>query len=205
MDPARSQGTGIRIAWACRPPGTTAGWRSSSTPLKLSSTPRWWSGACVVAGSTNAGAGSRRPPHPTTPPMSDRYDEPGVSRAVRAAAGVAGPITSYRGHPQPSGWLRGVGVVVVAVVIGVLLMPSATRAPLRRDHGVAVHPDTDASTTATRASSTTTTLATIVPGASSIHVLVANGTSITALAGGTSTYLRSRASSPCRPPMPPRR
>ena len=42
------------------------------------------------------------------------------------------------------------------------------------------------------AGSTTTTLATIVPGAASIHVLVVNGTSITCLAAGTATYLRSR-------------
>ncbi|HUI04618.1 MAG TPA: LytR C-terminal domain-containing protein [Acidimicrobiales bacterium] len=96
----------------------------------------------------------------------------------------------------PTGWLRGVGVVVVAVVIGALLMPSATRAPL----GLAARstPTTTAGHqgatgpghTATTTPRTTTTG--VLPGASAIHVLVANGTSITALAGGTAAYLRSR-------------
>ncbi len=95
--------------------------------------------------------------------------------------------------PAPSGYLRGVGVVVVAVVIGVLLMPSGTRAPLGvKTLASTSPPASSATTTTTGAASTTTTLAAIVPGAASIHVLVANGTSITGLAGGTSTYLRSR-------------
>jgi hypothetical protein len=86
-----------------------------------------------------------------------------------------------------------VGVVIVAVIIGVLLMPSATRAPLDvKTASASSPPATTTPTTTPRASSTTTTLATIVPGASQVHVLVANGTSITALAAGTSTYLRSR-------------
>jgi hypothetical protein len=82
---------------------------------------------------------------------------------------------------------------VVAVVIGALLMPSATRAPLKVVSASQSTPTTTpTSTTAPKSRSTTTTQATIVPGASSIHVLVVNGTSISGLAGGTATYLRSR-------------
>jgi len=96
-------------------------------------------------------------------------------------------------HPGPSHRLRGVGVVVVAVVIGALLMPSATRPPL---HVVtaASSSSTTSGTTLPRGTSTTTTttLPTVVPGASSIHVLVANATTVPHLAAGVSTYLRSR-------------
>jgi len=107
------------------------------------------------------------------------------------AAGPGGPGDGAgRDLPPPTGFLRGVGVVVVAVVIGALLMPSATRAPLRVFAASQSTPTTP--TTTAPASTTTTTQATIVPGAASIHVLVANGTSITGLAAGTSTYLRSR-------------
>jgi hypothetical protein len=113
-----------------------------------------------------------------------------------------GPAGSGSGHgaggtdrdppgAAASGYLRGVGVVIVAVVIGVLLMPSATRAPLDVKTAAASTPPSSTPSTTTP-SSTTTSLATIVPGASQVHVLVANGTSITALAAGTSTYLRSR-------------
>jgi hypothetical protein len=89
-----------------------------------------------------------------------------------------------------------VGVVVVAVVIGALLMPSATRAPLNVSTASQTTPTTPpssvSSTTVAHGAGTTTTQATIVAGAALIHVLVANGTTITNLAGGTSTYLRSR-------------
>ena len=132
--------------------------------------------------------------------MSDRYDDPaypGLGATGSGSGGGGGTGgTSDRDMavpPAPSGYLRGVGVVVVAVVIGVLLMPSGTRAPLGvKTLASTSPPASSATTTTTSAASTTTTLATIVPGAASIHVLVANGTSITGLAGGTSTYLRSR-------------
>jgi LytR cell envelope-related transcriptional attenuator len=95
--------------------------------------------------------------------------------------------------PAPTGFLRGVGVVVAALIIGALLLPSATRAPLVVTTASQTTPTTTTpSTTAPRAGSTTTTLATILPGAASIHVLVVNATSISGLAGGTATYLRSR-------------
>ncbi len=108
-------------------------------------------------------------------------------------------------HFGPSGrWLRGALVVVAAVVVGALLMPSATRAPI----GVSAAAQTTTTTTATAnsgqtspsssvpptttASTATTAAPTVVPGASAIHVLVANGTSVTGLAGGVAAYLRSR-------------
>jgi len=119
--------------------------------------------------------------------MSDRHDDPAVPGGAGAGPG------ERAGHdlPPPTGFLRGVGVVVVAVVIGVLVMPSATRAPLRVFTAAQSTPTTTSPPTTT-VGTTTTTTATIVVGAASIHVLVANGTSITGLAGGTDTYLRTR-------------
>jgi hypothetical protein len=118
--------------------------------------------------------------------MSDRYDDLGS-----APGSGNGSDRDAPGYPAPSGFLRGVGVVVVAVIIGALLMPSGTRAPLHVATASQSSPTTTPTTTVPPRS-TTTTLATIVPGSSSIHVLVVNGTSITDLAGGTATYLRSR-------------
>lgn len=120
--------------------------------------------------------------------MSDRSDDLGGP----GGGFDDGPGRDPLGSPAPSGFLRGAGVVVVAVIIGALLMPSGTRAPLRVINASQSTPTTTPSTTAPKSRSTTTTQATIVPGASSIHVLVVNGTSITGLAGGTATYLRSR-------------
>jgi hypothetical protein len=128
--------------------------------------------------------------------MSDRFDEPDAPGAPGRSGGGFNDGTGRDplGASPPSGFLRGAGVVVVAVVVGALLMPSATRAPLNVANASGTSPTTTSPTTTTapRARTTTTTQATIVPGASSIHVLVVNGTSITALAGGTATYLRSR-------------
>jgi hypothetical protein len=129
--------------------------------------------------------------------MSDSYDDPGYAGLGGAGAGAGGGSSAGSGggadrdFPAPTGFLRGVGVVIVAVVIGVLLLPSGTRAPLGV-RTVSASTPPPASPTTTVPNSTTTTLATIVPGSASIHVLVANGTSITDLAGGTSTYLKSR-------------
>ncbi|MGA2520053.1 MAG: LytR C-terminal domain-containing protein [Acidimicrobiales bacterium] len=95
------------------------------------------------------------------------------------------------GHTGPSHWLRGVGVVIVAVVIGIVLLPSATRAPLHVSTASSRSPSGSTSTTTT-APTTTTTLPAVIPGASSIRVLVANATSISHLAAGVATYLHSR-------------
>jgi hypothetical protein len=121
--------------------------------------------------------------------MSD--DDPGAPGGSGAGFG---PDADRDAPPvAPTGFLRGVGVVVVAVVIGVLLLPSATRAPLDVTTASQSTPTTTPTPTTTApTAATTTTLATIVPGATSIHVLVVNGTSITGLAAGTATYLRSR-------------
>ena len=112
-----------------------------------------------------------------------------------------GPVPHDAFEPTPHArWLRGALVVVVGVIIGALLMPSATRAPI----GVSAaaqsttpttsgQPSTSSSPPPTTVATTATTAApTVVPGASGIHVLVANGTSITGLAGGVAAYLRSR-------------
>jgi len=120
--------------------------------------------------------------------MTDGYDDP--ARTSGSGAGDGGRGRDPSDSSASSGWLRGVGVVAVAVVIGVLLMPSATRAPLQLK---TVSTSTPTSTPSRNAPTTTTvTLPSVVPGASAIHVLVANGTTVTNLAGGTSTYLRSR-------------
>jgi hypothetical protein len=125
--------------------------------------------------------------------MSD-YDDPATPGG--SGTGRFGGADRDPGAPRPTGVLRGVGVVVVAVVIGALLMPSATRGPLNVTTAAQTTQTTTSSssttTTVARAAGTSTTQATIVAGASLIHVLVANGTTITNLAGGTSTYLRSR-------------
>jgi hypothetical protein len=126
--------------------------------------------------------------------MSD-YDDPAYPGG--SGTGRFGGADRDPSAPRPTGVLRGVGVVVVAVVIGALLMPSATRGPLNvttasQTTQTSSSSSSSTTTTAARAAGTSTTQATIVAGASLIHVLVANGTTITNLAGGTSTYLRSR-------------
>jgi len=124
--------------------------------------------------------------------MSDRYDDP-AGPGAHGGGYNGGTERDPSGFGAPSGFLRGGAVLVVGVVLGALLMPSATRAPLNVTAASQSTPTTTSpSTTTTRPRSTTTTQATIVPGASSIHVLVVNGTTITGLAGGTSTYLHSR-------------
>ena len=101
--------------------------------------------------------------------------------------------------PMSAGWVRGVGVVAIAVVVGVLLMPSATRAPLAvttaKTTGGGTSPGTSTGTgsgTSTSTPRTTTTTGGVLAGASAIHVLVANGTTITHLAEGAATYLHTR-------------
>ncbi|HTZ08090.1 MAG TPA: LytR C-terminal domain-containing protein [Acidimicrobiales bacterium] len=108
------------------------------------------------------------------------------------AGGVPTPHDS--GGGPSAGWLRGLAVVVAAVVVGVVFLPSATRAPLRAATAASSSSSTTTppGTSPTSTSTTTTTLPTVVPGATAIHVLVANGTTITGLAAGIGTYLHSR-------------
>jgi hypothetical protein len=100
-------------------------------------------------------------------------------------------------------WLRGVLLVVGAFVLGALLLPSATRPPLSVGLASEASPATGSSSPSTSSASqggsgpsaqatTTTATPSAVPGAASVHVLVANGTTITGLAAGVANYLRSR-------------
>jgi hypothetical protein len=88
---------------------------------------------------------------------------------------------------------RGLAIVVVAIVIGVLLLPSATRSPLAAS---AVTSGTTATTVpagrsaATGHHASTTTTTTVPP--SSIHVLVANATTVNGVAGAVTTFLSSK-------------
>jgi hypothetical protein len=129
--------------------------------------------------------------------MTHRFDEAGQP----GAEGGGRHLGDSGDSGTPSGWLRGVVVVLIALVIGILLMPSATRPPL----AVATTAPTTSSTSANAAGSagsaasstsvprsTSTTSAGALAGASAIHVLVANGTTISHLAEGTASYLRSR-------------
>jgi len=110
-----------------------------------------------------------------------------------AAGGAPGPPARPDGTELPAGWLRGVAVVAVAAVVGIVFLPSATRAPLHAVTAASSSPPTTAArTTTSTTTTTTTTLPTVVPGAGAIHVLVANGTTITGLAAGVDTYLHSR-------------
>jgi hypothetical protein len=81
-------------------------------------------------------------------------------------------------------------IVVLAVVIGALVMPSATRAPLAvvTTRVAAGTPRGSSSTTTSlpaRSSTTTTT----TPAHAGIHVLVANATSVNGVAGSVTTFL----------------
>ena len=94
--------------------------------------------------------------------------------------GPAGELHDLFGPMERSGVLRGWLLVVAAVVLGAVLLPSATRSSLTGSHAGAAAATTTtlpaqaaSSTTAPVASSTTA--ATTAP-ASSIKVLVANGT-----------------------------
>ena len=83
-------------------------------------------------------------------------------------------------------------IVIVAVVIGVLLLPSATRAPLP---AAAVSSATTTTLAPGRTGSQghhppTTTTTTVAPG--SIHVLVANATTVNGVAGSVTRFLTSK-------------
>jgi hypothetical protein len=88
----------------------------------------------------------------------------------------------------------GVAIVIVAVVVGVLLLPSATRAPLAASASTSATttvPTTGGSTQGHHHSSTTTSTSTTVP-PSAIHVLVANATLTNGVAGAVTTFLGSK-------------
>ncbi len=102
-----------------------------------------------------------------------------------------GPSSDPPGRPHSG---RGLVIVIVAVALGVLLMPSATRAPLAAS---AVGMATTTTTPSTAKSAVhghrhaTTTTTTTIPLAD-IHVLVANATTTNGVAGAVTTFLSSK-------------
>jgi hypothetical protein len=105
----------------------------------------------------------------------------------RSSDGPPGP--SDRAH---SG--RGLAVVVVAVVLGVLLLPSATRAPLFATASAGVPSSTTTppggSTSRNHKKANTTTTTTVAP--ATVHVLVANATTVNGVAGAVTTFLGTK-------------
>jgi hypothetical protein len=83
-----------------------------------------------------------------------------------------------------------VAIVTLAVILGILLLPSATRAPLVVVAARSAPParqGPSSTTTSLPARSTTTTTTTLAP--AKIHVLVANATSVNGVAGSVTTFL----------------
>jgi LytR cell envelope-related transcriptional attenuator len=123
--------------------------------------------------------------------MSGPWDDPrwGEEADDPSRAQGEGPRGSFE-RPQRSVAARGVLLVAVALVIGVLLLPSATRAPL------AVGATQTAKTAQTtpvhspsKKSKTSTSTTAPAPAPSSIHVLVANATQVDGVAGAVTTFL----------------
>jgi hypothetical protein len=86
---------------------------------------------------------------------------------------------------------RGLVIVIAAVVIGVLLLPSATRAPLAVNASASSPTTTVASTGGSHGHHASTTTTTTIPPAS-IHVLVANATTTNGVAGAVTSFLASK-------------
>ena len=94
--------------------------------------------------------------------------------------GIFGPL-------ERSGAGRGVLLVIAAVIVGALLMPSATRSPLKSAAVAAVTSGTAASV-APPSTVPSTTLPASTP-ASSVKVLVANGTNTNGAAASVASML----------------
>ena len=100
------------------------------------------------------------------------------------------------GPLERSGAVRGWALVVLVVILGALLMPSATRAALTQvvEPAATASSETGSSTTlvpTTTAPTSTTTVAADIP-ASSIRVLVANGTNTNGAASSVGAYLTGK-------------
>lgn len=103
-----------------------------------------------------------------------------------------GPDTSGTGPSGHSHAGRGLALVIVAVVVGILLLPSATRAPLAASaNTAATTPPTTAAAGGHHGHSSTTTTTTTVA-LSGIHVLVANATETNGVAGAVTSFLGSK-------------
>jgi hypothetical protein len=119
---------------------------------------------------------------------------PGGSGTSDEPAGDVGRHQiDFSGHdpfepPEPTGRVRGLALVIIVVVLGALLMPSATRAPLAVTAAARLPASTPTTSTPTTAANPTSTT-TAPPATATIHVLVANGTTVNGVAGSVTTYL----------------
>ncbi|MHB8682253.1 MAG: LytR C-terminal domain-containing protein [Acidimicrobiales bacterium] len=111
--------------------------------------------------------------------------------------GGRGGDSDFFGPLERSGAVRGWILVVVAIVLGALLMPSAARAPLatagaESAAGGTNQPTTTLppATTTTAAPTTTTTAPRLSPG--SVSVLVANGTNTNGAAAAVTSFLAGK-------------
>src|SRR5580692_3771403 len=103
--------------------------------------------------------------------MTGRYEGPPGNDDENAATG-----SWQEGTPTGTRYVRAAFVLAVVVVLGILLLPSATRAPrLTTATTSASHHGTTVPTTTTTSPTTTTTVPPVAR--SAIAVLIANGTS----------------------------
>ena len=103
------------------------------------------------------------------------------------------------GPLERSGVARGLALVLGAVILGAILLPSGTRPPLSAAATAAATTTTTAATAPpstpannTPASSTTTTTAPVNVSPSSIKVLVANGTNTNGAAAAVASFLNGK-------------
>jgi len=95
--------------------------------------------------------------------------------------------------PERSVAIRGVAIVGIVIVIGALLLPSATRAPLTvLTSGSATTTTISGSATTTTSPSHSTSTTAAAPAPATIHVLVANATSVNGVAGAVTSFLEGK-------------
>jgi len=99
---------------------------------------------------------------------------------------------AFYGPEDRSTSLRGIMVVVVAVVVGILLLPSATRAPEYVAAGPSTSTPPASSTGSHGAGGSELATTTTIPAPALVHVLVANGTTVDGVAGAVTTYLSQK-------------
>jgi hypothetical protein len=87
---------------------------------------------------------------------------------------------------------RGLVIVIVAVVLGVLLLPSATRAPLLVRTVASTTTPRVATTGRTTRHTHTSTTTTTTPAPATVHVLVANATVVNGVAHAVTAFLASK-------------
>jgi hypothetical protein len=115
--------------------------------------------------------------------MNGGYEDPPAADEQEVA-----PPEWRDGPPSGTRVVRAVFVLVLMIVVGILVLPAATRSPrLPALTAATKHHQTAPPTTTTTQPSTTTTVPTV--SASSIAVLVANGTATSHGAGDVRTWL----------------